>query len=68
MAPPYPVAVPVRLLVLKRMLWQVNPGLVQGRVYRKTMINCSNLMNLIKKFRKARKNISVGEETFNKYL
>jgi hypothetical protein len=35
-APPaYPVAVPVRLLVLKRMLGQVNPGLVQGRIYRK---------------------------------
>jgi hypothetical protein len=35
-APPaYPVAVPIRLLVLKRMLGQVNPGLVQGRVYRK---------------------------------
>ncbi len=67
-APSYPVAVPVRLLVLKRMLGQVNPGLVQGRVYRKTMANCSTAMNLIKKFRKARKNISVGEVTFKKYL
>jgi hypothetical protein len=47
---------------------QVNPGLVQGRVYRKTTVNCSSAMNLIKKFRKARKNISVGEVTFEKYL
>jgi hypothetical protein len=35
-APPaYPVSVPVRLLVLKRMLGQVNPRLVQGWVYKK---------------------------------
>jgi hypothetical protein len=48
-APSYPVAVPVRLLVLKRMLGQVNPGLVQGWVYKKTMVNCSTVLNLIKK-------------------
>jgi hypothetical protein len=48
-APPaYPMAVPVRLLVLKRMFGQVNPGLVQGRIYRKTTVNCSSEMNLIK--------------------
>ncbi len=54
---------------LQRMLRQVNPGLVQGWVYRKTMVNCSTLMNLIKKSaEKLEKNISVGEETFKKCL
>jgi hypothetical protein len=53
-APPaYPVSVPVRLLVLKRMLGQVNPGLVQGRVCMKTKVNCSTVMNLIKKVQKS---------------
>jgi hypothetical protein len=63
------------------MLGQVNPGLVQGRVYRKTMVNCSTVMNMIKTVvncssvmnlkkssKKLEKNFSVGEETLKKYL
>jgi hypothetical protein len=50
------------------MLGQVNPGLVQGRVYRKNngKLQYPNESDE-KKFRKARKNILVGEETCRVY-